>query len=70
MTVPELETMRESLRDLMVFIKDGGKKKHNIDIQDEIFESDFQPDATMIDIRTYREKGHRLFGRALGQYCN
>ena len=55
-TVPELETMRESLRDLMVFIKDGGKKKHNIDIQDEIFESDFQPDATMIDIRTYREK--------------
>lgn len=55
-TVPELETMRMALRDLMVFLKDGGKKKHNIDIQDEIFESDFQPEDTMIDIRTYREK--------------
>lgn len=55
-TVPELERIRESLRDLMVFLSGSGKQKYDIDIQDELHESAYQPDDTVIDIRTYREK--------------
>ena len=55
-TIDELERLRISLHDLMQFLKDSGRKKYEIDIQDEIEESDYQPESTSIDIRTYREK--------------
>ena len=54
--VPELERIRISLRDLMQFLKDSGKPKFQIDIPDNIDDSEYQPDDTAIDIRTYREK--------------
>ena len=55
-TIPELERIRLSLRDLMVFLQGAGKQKFDIDIPDEISEAEYVPDDTAIDIRTYREK--------------
>lgn len=55
-SIDELEKLRISLRDLMQFLKGAERKKHDIDIQDEILDSDYQPENTSIDIRTYREK--------------
>ncbi len=54
-TVPELESLRLSVRDLMQFLG-VTHKRFDIDIADEIDESEYQADDTMIDIRTYREK--------------
>lgn len=54
--VPELERIRESLRGLMVFLTGSERQKMDIDIADFITESEYQPDDTVIDIRTYREK--------------
>jgi len=55
-SVPELERMRLSLRDLMQFLKGSEKKKFDIDLPDEVEEAEYQPDDTAIDIRTYRER--------------
>lgn len=55
-TIDELERLRISLRDLMQYLKDAGRKQYEIDIEDEITDSDYQPESTSIDIRTYREK--------------
>lgn len=55
-TIAELEKLRLSLRDLMQFLKGAERKKHDIDIEDDIFDSEYQPENTSIDIRTYREK--------------
>ncbi len=55
-TVQDLEKYRSSLRDLMQFLVGSGKKKFDIDIADEVNEAEYQPEDTMIDIRTYREK--------------
>lgn len=54
--VPELERMRGAIRDLMQFLKGSGRKKFDIDIEDEVDDADYQPEDTSIDIRTYREK--------------
>lgn len=55
-TIEELERIRISLRDLMQYLKGRERKKIDIDIPDDIDEADYQPEDTMIDIRTYREK--------------
>lgn len=55
-TVQDLEKYRSSLRDLMQFLDGSRKKKFDIDITDEVDEAEYQPEDTMIDIRTYREK--------------
>ena len=55
-TVQELERLRESLRDLMQFLVGNGKRPIEIDIEDDIDNAEYQPDDTVIDIRTYREK--------------
>ena len=55
-TVDELERLRISLRDLMQYLKDSGRKQFDIDISDEISDAQYQPEDTVIDIRTYREK--------------
>lgn len=55
-TIQQLEMYRSSLRDLMQFLVGSGKKKFDIDIADEIEQAEYQPEDTMIDIRTYREK--------------
>lgn len=55
-SVPEIEKKRETLRDLMQFLKGSGRKKFDIDIDDTVDDAEYQPDDTMIDIRTYREK--------------
>lgn len=40
----------------MQFLKGSGRKKFDIDISDTVEDAEYQPDDTMIDIRTYREK--------------
>lgn len=55
-TVVELERMRNSLRDLMQFLKGHERGKFDIDIPDDIDDSDYTPEDTAIDIRTYRQK--------------
>lgn len=55
-TVKELEKLRISLRDLMQYLRGGGRKKFEIDIPDNIDDAEYQPEDTSIDIRTYREK--------------
>ena len=55
-SVPEIEKKRESLRELMQLINGPGPKKFDIDIDDAMDDAEYQPDDTMIDIRTYREK--------------
>ena len=40
----------------MQFLDGSRKKKFDIDITDELDEAEYQPEDTMIDIRTYREK--------------
>ena len=52
----ELEKLRLSLRDLMQYLRGRGRRQYEIDILDNIDESEYQPDDTTIDIRTYREK--------------
>lgn len=54
--VPELERLRNSLRELMQFLKGSGKQKFEIDIPDQVDDAVFRPGDTAIDIRTYREK--------------
>ena len=54
--VEEIEALRVAVRNLMPLLKDKGNKHFDIDIQDEITESEFEADDTVIDIRTYREK--------------
>ncbi|MBQ9095048.1 MAG: hypothetical protein IJY53_01775, partial [Akkermansia sp.] len=54
--VPELERLRQSLRDLMQFLQGEGRARYDIDIQDEITDGEYEPGNTIIDIRTYREK--------------
>ncbi len=54
-SIDELERLRISLRDLMQFM-DYKHPKVEIDIQDNIDDSEYQPEGTSIDIRTYREK--------------
>ncbi len=55
-SVMELERLRNSVRDLMQFLKGRGREKFEIDIQDNIDESNVAIPDTIIDIRTYREK--------------
>ncbi len=54
--IPELERLRGSLRELMDYLDDSGKSKVDVTIDDIITESAYQPEDTVIDIRTYREK--------------
>ena len=55
-TIPELERLRVSIRDLMQFLKGEGIGRFDIDITDEITLSPDQPEGTVFDIRTYKEK--------------
>lgn len=55
-TVLQIEEKRKSLRDLMQFLKGSEQKQFDIDIDDIIEDGEYQPDDTVIDIRTYREK--------------
>lgn len=55
-SVNTLEELRKKVRELMVFVANDGKKSAIVDIDDDITDSDFHPDSTMIDIRTYKEK--------------
>lgn len=55
-SVQELERLRQSLRDLMQFLQGEGQAKYDIDIHDEITQSEYTPEGTVIDIRSYRQK--------------
>lgn len=55
-TVEKLEELREAVRDLMKFLKGEKNLKFDIDIGDVVTDSDYIPEDTFIDIRTYREK--------------
>jgi type I restriction enzyme R subunit len=52
----DIERLRKSLRELMQFLDGEGRGKYEINLPDVITESEFQPDGTVVDIRTYREK--------------
>ena len=52
----ELERLRQSVRELMKYISGQELKLIDIDVTDELIDPEFQPDGTVIDIRTYREK--------------
>ena len=54
--IEKLEKLRISLRDLMQYLKDKVRHKFDIDIPDNIEDAEYQPEDTVIDIRTYREK--------------
>ena len=53
--IEELEYLRVSLRDLMQYLERKNKTVI-VDIPDSITDSEFKPEDTCIDIRTYREK--------------
>lgn len=55
-TVQKLEHVREELRDLMQFLEGNRRNRADIDISDNIEDSDFSVEGTSFDIRTYREK--------------
>ncbi len=55
-TVIELETKRESLRNLMKNLKGEAGATYDVDLEDEVTESNYDPGSMTIDIRTYREK--------------
>lgn len=55
-SVPELEELRVSVRELMQFLKGEKNPTYDVNIKDEITNSDYIPGDTVIDIRTYREK--------------
>ena len=52
----DIERLRKSLRELMQFLGGDGRGKYEINLPDVISQSEFQPDDTVVDIRTYREK--------------
>jgi type I restriction enzyme R subunit len=52
----DIERLRKSLRELMQFLGGDGRGKYEINLPDVITQSEFQPDDTVVDIRTYREK--------------
>ena len=52
----DIERLRKSLRELMQFLDGEGRGKYEINLPDVITDSEFQPDGTVVDIRTYREK--------------
>lgn len=54
-SVPELERLRRSLRELMQFLQGEGRAQYDIDITDTISDGP-GVDGTAIDIRTYRQK--------------
>lgn len=54
-SVPELERLRQSLRELMQFLQGEGRAQYDIDIIDIISDGP-GVDGTAIDIRTYRQK--------------
>ncbi len=54
-SVPELERLRQSLRELMQFLQGEGRAQYDIDIIDTISDGP-GVDGTAIDIRTYRQK--------------
>ena len=55
-TVPELERLRSSLRDLMPLLEGNKRNQYDVNITDIIEDAEYQPEDTVIDIRTYREK--------------
>ena len=55
----KLEALREAVRDLMQFLKGEKNLKFDIDISDDVTDSDYVPEDTFIDIRTYREKAQK-----------
>lgn len=54
-SVPELERLRQSLRELMPFLQGEGRAQYDIDIIDTISDGP-GVGGTAIDIRTYRQK--------------
>lgn len=55
-SVPELERLRQSIRDLMQYLEGEGRAQYDIDIHDEITPGEYQPGDTIVDIRSYRER--------------
>ncbi len=55
-SVSALEAKRASVREIMQFFSDARMKQIEIDVNDDITDSEYVPGDTAIDIRTYREK--------------
>ena len=54
--VKDLERLRDSVRELIKYITGDELRLIDIDVSDELVDPDFQPDGTVIDIRTYKER--------------
>ena len=54
--VMDIERLRKSVRELIKYITGDEMKIIDIDVSDELIDPDFQPDGTVIDIRTYKER--------------
>ena len=54
--VKDLERLRDSVRELIKYITGDELRLIDIDVTDELIDPEFQPDGTVIDIRTYKER--------------
>ena len=54
--VKDLERLRDSVRELIKYITGDELRLIDIDVSDELIDPEFQPDGTVIDIRTYKER--------------
>lgn len=53
--IKDIERLRDSIRELIKYISGDELRFIDIDVTDELVDPDFQPDGTVIDIRTYKE---------------
>ena len=55
-SVMDVENKRLQLRDIIKNLAGDKEEPYDVDLIDEISESDYKPGSTLVDIRTYREK--------------
>lgn len=54
--IKNLERLRNSIRELIKYITGDELRLIDIDVSDELIDPEFQPDGTVMDIRTYKER--------------
>ena len=54
--IKNLERLRNSIRELIKYITGDELRLIDIDVSDELIDPEFQPDGTVVDIRTYKER--------------
>ena len=54
--IKKIERLRNSIRELIKYITGDELRLIDIDVSDELIDPEFQPDGTVVDIRTYKER--------------